>query len=639
MTEKDIILEIERYLTDTSYNYAVMIDGEWGCGKTYFVKNGLTKSIDSKEQKAKKPRKVVYISLYGYKTILDIQDAIVVQLHIQADKKNKTFLGKLGKTQVVGNGMQSALALAKAARDVLAPGASIFDLEGIWRDLTAYIFIFDDVERCDCPLNEVFGLINGLVEHDGVKVILVANEKEIQIKEAIDSREIQYLVALNENIEYPKVKDFWGDKYEKSRLTAEELERRRKILFPSSPVDEEFKKLREKLIGITMHFQPNMMTICSEMIHNSALSSEDKEKLCCNLESFYATMTEAGHLNLRTFQFFLSRLKAVMDSLSSLSISPKYYEEVSNKLISDCFISAIDFKANLQPPEDRIARITFDLSREKCSKAVDQYVRTGELRLELLQNEIDRFIDENVINLIPNNDPYKLLLNEYYLHTQTWCEERIGEIQKKLDHNEYPPFTYGEIIRPFLILESLGFDEYYLDRVKAQMIVNISKTDHPVKPANQLYYFEDVPEIYNRAKKVLSEIKDAVDEHYSSEQEIIIEEILKRSDWANCLVAYVEHSKIHENPNSTVFSNVDSDVLVKKLNDASPETVWNFRRLFHTLYSTNVIQENKPSDLVVFETVVKNVDLDKVDDLVLKFHFKLLINDVEKVCSQYSVNN
>ena len=75
------------------------------------------------------------------------------------------------------------------------------------------------------------------------------------------------------------------------------------------------------------------------------------------------------------------------------------------------------------------------------------------------------------------------------------------------------------------------------------------------------------------------------------------------------------------------------------LNDASPETVWNFRRLFHTLYSTNVIQENKPSDLVVFETVVKNVDLDKVDDLVLKFHFKLLINDVEKVCAQYSVNN
>lgn len=38
MTEQQIKEEILRYIKDRTYNYAVLIDGEWGSGKTYFVK-------------------------------------------------------------------------------------------------------------------------------------------------------------------------------------------------------------------------------------------------------------------------------------------------------------------------------------------------------------------------------------------------------------------------------------------------------------------------------------------------------------------------------------------------------------------------------------------------------------------------
>ena len=41
LNESQIIQGIKRYLNDKLYNYAVLIDGEWGCGKTYFVKNTL----------------------------------------------------------------------------------------------------------------------------------------------------------------------------------------------------------------------------------------------------------------------------------------------------------------------------------------------------------------------------------------------------------------------------------------------------------------------------------------------------------------------------------------------------------------------------------------------------------------------
>ena len=41
------------------------------------------------------------------------------------------------------------------------------------------ILIFDDLERCGFPIEDVFGYINSFVEHQGLKVVIVANEEEL----------------------------------------------------------------------------------------------------------------------------------------------------------------------------------------------------------------------------------------------------------------------------------------------------------------------------------------------------------------------------------------------------------------------------------------------------------------------------
>lgn len=61
MTEQQIKEEVLHYLKDESYQYAILIDGEWGSGKTYFVNNILTKEIKKQEEKTEKPRSVKYI--------------------------------------------------------------------------------------------------------------------------------------------------------------------------------------------------------------------------------------------------------------------------------------------------------------------------------------------------------------------------------------------------------------------------------------------------------------------------------------------------------------------------------------------------------------------------------------------------
>ena len=35
------------------------------------------------------------------------------------------------------------------------------------------------MERCDCSINEILGYINSFVEHEKMKVIIVANQEEI----------------------------------------------------------------------------------------------------------------------------------------------------------------------------------------------------------------------------------------------------------------------------------------------------------------------------------------------------------------------------------------------------------------------------------------------------------------------------
>lgn len=44
------------------------------------------------------------------------------------------------------------------------------------------VLIFDDLERCDCSIQDILGYINGFVEQAGMKVIIIANQEELRKK-------------------------------------------------------------------------------------------------------------------------------------------------------------------------------------------------------------------------------------------------------------------------------------------------------------------------------------------------------------------------------------------------------------------------------------------------------------------------
>lgn len=636
MTEKEIITEIERYLADTSYNYAVMIDGDWGCGKTYFVKNGLFKAIDGHEAGTERHRTPKYISLYGIKTVSDIQDAIVFALAEEITERKAAPEKQEEKTGVGRKFLFSTWRIAKAIRDIKAPDTNLYELFGNWLKLESFVFIFDDIERCDCPLNEVFGFINGLVEHEGVKVILVANEKEIRISDSTEQKGLQYLATINEKIVFPKAESVWRDEHEPVPLTPEELERRRRILFPAVEVDEDFKRIREKLIGVTLRYQPNIKDVCKTIIDASSFSAEIKCKLHENMDYFFATMQATAHYNIRTFQFFISRLKSLCDCLNDLSIPAENMNPVMDKVISDCFSSAVEFKANSQPPEGETAQIVYALALEKRSKAIVKYISTGELNKGLLQEEIDEYIGENLIDLIPAEDPYKVLQREYYLHPQKWCEEKIACVLEKLTKNEYPIIAYGEIIKTFLIYESMGFDTSNLDQAKESMLKNISVADQPKIPETHLYMFDNNSDAFLRAKRILSELENAVAEKNNTDKKLSIEDVLKAENWLEGLNRIIESNNLKELPNSSVFSCVDSSVWIDLLEKASPEVLYKFQQLFNFLYPTRIIRQIQEHELHSIKAVATGIELDGCDDLIVKNIRGWIREDMERVYSLYS---
>ena len=72
VNEDDIIGVVREYIEDKENSYALMLTGEWGCGKTYFVEHALTEKLEEDESR----HPVVVASAYGAKDLAELCGAI-----------------------------------------------------------------------------------------------------------------------------------------------------------------------------------------------------------------------------------------------------------------------------------------------------------------------------------------------------------------------------------------------------------------------------------------------------------------------------------------------------------------------------------------------------------------------------------
>jgi len=250
---------IKDYLESPKTDYAIMISGEWGCGKSHYIHNEFVDMIKTvtcpKEDNSNGERfyKPAFVSLYGVSSSEDFEYRVFCGINSWAEK---------GFIRLGGN--------------ILKKGASVFGIEFNKNDTSSLTFVgnnrvlvFDDLERiCEdkIPVKEVLGLINSYAEHTHRKVIIVCNEDEfLEIKEP---------------------KEINDQKTEDSKKT------------------EDYKKYKEKSVRFTYKFNPNIDLVYDAMVSEKP-DSVYKQYLEQEKNAILSLFRLGGEKNLRTLKFFI----------------------------------------------------------------------------------------------------------------------------------------------------------------------------------------------------------------------------------------------------------------------------------------------------------------------------------------------
>ena len=206
---KQIFDFLNEYAKLPSPQYAVLLRGKWGCGKTYFVKHWLAEFDKSDKLPANENSielKPIYVSLFGMREISDIKSAI--------DRcVNPFFYSKTGKILKIAGRIASKI-IFKTELDIDKDGKSETSFSGALDSLSIFendnkdevkgvkFIIFDDLERCQIPMKQLLGFINYFVEHCDCHVVVIGEEKYLddktqhdllEFKEKIVGREFEIL--------------------------------------------------------------------------------------------------------------------------------------------------------------------------------------------------------------------------------------------------------------------------------------------------------------------------------------------------------------------------------------------------------------------------------------------------------------
>lgn len=154
-------------------HYAVLLKGDWGVGKTWLIKKYC-------ERLKKHDKKYLYVSLYGITNYAEIDYAIFQQLHPLLSSKGMELTGKIFRG-LLKLGLKIDLNSDSKEDGTVTLGIPDVNFPEYLKNTSQNILIFDDLERCKIEIESVLGYINYFVEHQGLKVIIIANESEIFI--------------------------------------------------------------------------------------------------------------------------------------------------------------------------------------------------------------------------------------------------------------------------------------------------------------------------------------------------------------------------------------------------------------------------------------------------------------------------
>lgn len=647
---KKIETVIDEYINSTAES-AIMIDGEWGSGKTYFVKNVLIKKYSN----------IIYIPLYGITDIAGIDEVICNEVIkkktdcklVRFCKKNKFMkivLWPFKKIADLFNLLKKFIYyisnnLLKIKLGVDLSEIKKKDFVGIINQTTKlkeYILIFDDLERCSINIEDVLGYINNLVEHKNVKSIIVTNEKEINNK-LDDNYELKILTCLNDTIDFPNKKNENNYSFNTTKTTnkinSKDIMDRIDYLYSENG---KYKKIKEKLVSNTVIFEPDINKAIDEFL------KECKPSLRKNINKnvIIEVMDINKCKNLRTLKVALNYYKNIIAKIDKY-VTEKFklnrdfiFEKV---LINVLFVTIAQkrgvyipniLKGNLGTTVSLDAELKSNNEFFMAFSFVNDYISSGYFDDELMKRSLEHYNKVNY-EIYNENDPYTII-NYYWEKESDELKNALEGLKQNLIDNKYNIQLYPKILSKLSCLLSIEFEKDLIEDIINTMKEIIKDSDINYIDFHAFIDDKKVLDIYNLK---VQEFNLIIKENKIDKYKTKIELLLEQENWAEELNDYV-----YENNKNGVFINergflakLDIDMIVSNLKKSDNKNIFCFKYAIEIVYNFSNLKEYFSEDLDNLNKLIDELNKFKDSNDIMKSFalnhlYNTLVRKQEIIC-------
>ena len=340
---EDLVESILDYVRADYTDYAIMINGEWGSGKTYFWNNKVKPKIDGMQFNGKK-YSTIYMSLYGISNLEEISKKIFIETTQLMDKNVKKHIETTGKYSIpeyAKTGLNMANSFGANTNEKI-------NYEKFFAT-DDKVLCFDDLERANVDVIDILGYINNFVEHDHIKTIIICNEKELSTKLKNSNLEMKTFIAtylLDKQGELAK---------DDGKPMVERIQEKIEYVFDKA---NDYERIKEKLIGETFEYRPEFNYIINGILMRYENDKDLIRFLRENTPYIINTFNKSGTRNLRILKHSLNDFKKIYEMVN------KYYPNTNYRVLQTMLIFTI--------------AISFEIKAGKITKDKFVYIQNNE---------------------------------------------------------------------------------------------------------------------------------------------------------------------------------------------------------------------------------------------------------------------
>lgn len=317
---EDLVESILDYVRSDYTDYAIMINGEWGSGKTYFWNNKIRPKVESMLLNGKRYT-TIYMSLYGISNLEEISKKIFIETTQLMDKNLKKYMTANNQTTIpeyAKTGLDMANFFGVTQNGDRIDYAEFFSTED-------KVLCFDDLERANVDVIDILGYINNFVEHDHIKTIIICNEKELSTKLKSSNIEMKTFIATY-------LLDKEGSLAKTDKPIVEKIQDKIEYVFDKA---NDYERIKEKLIGETFEYAPEFNYIINGLLMRYESNEELIRFLRANTIIIISAFNKSGTKNLRILKHALNDFRKIFEMVN------KAYPNTNNRVLQTMLIFTI----------------------------------------------------------------------------------------------------------------------------------------------------------------------------------------------------------------------------------------------------------------------------------------------------------